>query len=66
MLQQLGLLPEYARFPYPIEENEAPEGKRFEVPLPVVGSEGSRKLVDEGSEESNGLMERKWRTVDDI
>jgi carboxymethylenebutenolidase len=64
-LQQLGLLPEFVTFPYAIDEKEAPPGTRYEVPLPVVGSEGGRKLVDEGSEESNMLMEKKWRAVKD-
>lgn len=65
VLKQLGLLPDYVAFPYKIDGEEAPEGKRYEVALPVVGSEGSRKLVDEGSEESNALMGRKWRVVDE-
>jgi carboxymethylenebutenolidase len=65
VLRQLGLLPEYVAFPYPIDEQDAPAGKKYEVALPVVGSEGSRKLVDEGSEASNVLMEKKWRVVDD-
>jgi carboxymethylenebutenolidase len=65
VLKQLGLLPEYVKFPYSIDGKEAPKGKRYEVPLPVVGAEGSRKLVDEGCEESNGLMEKKWRIVDE-
>jgi carboxymethylenebutenolidase len=65
VLQQLGLLPEYVKFPYPIDEKEAPQGKRYEVALPVVGAEGSRKLVDEGSEPSNVLMEKRWRIVDE-
>jgi carboxymethylenebutenolidase len=66
VLKQLGLLPEYVRFPYPIDGEEAKEGKRFEVRLPIVGGEGSRKLVDEGCEESNVLMEGKWRLIDDV
>jgi carboxymethylenebutenolidase len=66
VLRQLGLLPEYVRFPYSIEEKEAPTGKRYEVALPIVGNEGSRKLVDEGSEASNVLLEKKWRVVDDV
>lgn len=66
MLRQLGLLPEWMPFPYPIEGKEAPEGKRFEVRVPVVGVEGTRKLTDEGAEESNLLMEGKWRIVDDV
>lgn len=66
VLQQLGLLPAYVKFPYPIDEKEAPKGKKYEVALPVVGAEGSRKLVDEGCEESNTLMQNKWRIVDDV
>lgn len=54
------------RFPYEIEGAGCPEGKRFEVRLPVVGDEGSRKLVDEGAEESNKLMGAQWRVVDDV
>ncbi|CAO2656990.1 Nn.00g057930.m01.CDS01 [Neocucurbitaria sp. VM-36] len=64
-LHQLGLLPDYMTFPYEIEGAAAPQGQRFEVPLPVAGAETSRKLMDEGSEESNRLMEKDWRVVDD-
>ena len=53
-------------FPYEIDGAPAPQGKRFEVALPVAGAETSRKLVDEGSEESNRLMEKEWRVVDDV
>ncbi|EUC28647.1 hypothetical protein COCCADRAFT_40871 [Bipolaris zeicola 26-R-13] len=66
LLKQCGLLPEYVSFPYQIEGETVPEGKRVEVRLPVVGEEGSRKLVDEGAEASNALMEAKWRVVDDV
>lgn len=65
-LQQLGVLPEYVKFPYQIEGADPPQGKRFEIPLPVAGAETSRKLVDEGSEVSNKLMDKVWRVVDDI
>ncbi|KAI4676691.1 uncharacterized protein J4E84_009526 [Alternaria hordeiaustralica] len=65
-LKQLGLLPEYVSFPYDIEGAAPPEGKRFEVRLPVVDMEGSRKLVDESCEESNALMSGRWRMVDDV
>lgn len=65
-LKQLGLLPEYVPFGYEIDGKEAPQGKRFEVKLPVAGAETGRKLVDEGSEESNGLMGKSWRLVDDV
>lgn len=66
VLRQLGLLPEYVTFPYEIEGAKAPEGKRYEIRLPVVGAEGARKLVDEGCEVSNGLMGEVWKVVDDV
>ncbi|KAF2132559.1 NTF2-like protein [Dothidotthia symphoricarpi CBS 119687] len=66
VLMQLGLLPEWVAFPYRIAGEDAPEGKRFEVRVPVVGGEGARKLGDEGAGESNGLMGRGWRVVDDV
>jgi len=66
VLQQLGLLPEYVKFPYSIDGEETGQGKRFEVRLPVVGKEGTEKLVDEGVGKSNSLMEGKWRVVDDV
>ncbi|KAJ4350767.1 hypothetical protein N0V95_004444 [Ascochyta clinopodiicola] len=65
-LTQLGLLPEYVPFRYAIEGVQAAEGKRYEVRLPVAGAETARKLVDEGSEESNLLMGKSWRVVDDV
>ncbi|KAF2622795.1 hypothetical protein BU25DRAFT_415040 [Macroventuria anomochaeta] len=65
-LKQLDLLPEYVPFRHPIDGRGASEGKRFEVKLPVVGKETGRKLVNEGSEESNALMGRSWREVDDV
>ena len=54
------------RFPYEIEGETVPEGKRVEVRLPVVGEEGSRKLADEGAEVSNALMGGTWRVVEDV
>ncbi|KAJ5059409.1 hypothetical protein J3E74DRAFT_48604 [Bipolaris maydis] len=66
LLKQCGLLPEYVRFPFAIEGETVPEEKRVEVRLPVVGEEGSRKLVDEGAEVSNALMGDAWRVVDDV
>jgi carboxymethylenebutenolidase len=66
VLKQLDLLPEYVRFEGKIGGEDAPEGKRFEVKLPVVGREGGRKLVDEGYGESNGLIGGEWRVVDDV
>ncbi len=66
VLKQLGLLPEWVRFGGEIEGRGPGVGMRFEVRLPVVGSEGARKLGDEGCEVSNGLIVRGWREVDDV
>ncbi|CBX95349.1 hypothetical protein IAQ61_004174 [Plenodomus lingam] len=60
-LKQLGLLPEWVTWPYPVEGVEA--GKKVEIKLPVYGTETVRKLIDEGCIESNELMENKWRVV---
>jgi len=54
------------RFPYEVEGVEVGVGKKVEVRLPVKGVETGRKLVDEGCEESNELMEGEWRVVDDL
>jgi carboxymethylenebutenolidase len=64
VLRQLGLLPEYLPFPYPIQGTMAPEGKQFEYRVPVAGLETSRKLVDENSVQSNAMFEFAMREVD--
>ncbi|KNG49626.1 dienelactone hydrolase [Stemphylium lycopersici] len=43
-LKQLGLLLNYVPFPYEIEGEAKPEGKRYEVKFPVVGMEGSSSV----------------------
>jgi carboxymethylenebutenolidase len=69
-LHQAGILPEWAKFPYPIDGKEPGQGKRYEVRLPAVGVETSKKLVEESSVASNGLIEQDggkgWREVDDV
>ncbi|CAI6280071.1 unnamed protein product [Periconia digitata] len=66
-LRQAGLLPEWVGFEADsVEGRTRGEGKRFEVKLPVAGVETVRKLVDEGAVESNGLMGKGWREVDDV
>lgn len=64
-LKQLDLLPEFVPFRHAIDGKEAGEGKRFEIKLPVAGRETAAKLVDEGCGESNTLMGKSWREVDD-
>lgn len=53
MLRQLGLLPEYLPFPYPVQGSE---GKNLEYRVPVAGIETAQKLVDENSVASNGML----------
>lgn len=66
-LRQLGLLPEYLPFPYPLPDGRLPaEGKRFEYRVPTAGVETAQKLVDESSVASNGLFGFDIREVDDV
>ncbi|KAL1627707.1 hypothetical protein SLS56_006156 [Neofusicoccum ribis] len=64
LLRQLGLLPEYLPFPYPIDGKTPAPGKRFEYKVPVAGVETARKLVDENSVESNEMFSYGIREVD--
>ncbi|RAL68668.1 hypothetical protein DID88_007377 [Monilinia fructigena] len=67
VLQQLGLLPEYLPFPYPLPDGRLPaKGKRFEYRVPTAGVETAQKLIDESSVVSNGLFGFDIREVDDI
>lgn len=73
VLRQLGLLPEYLPFPYPLPNGQLPaKGKRFEYRVPAVGADTSSKMTDEGSVASNGLLhdmkDDGWaiREVDDV
>ncbi|KAI2634840.1 hypothetical protein GGS26DRAFT_526444 [Hypomontagnella submonticulosa] len=66
LLRQLGLLPDYLSFPYPIarEETTATEtGKSVEYRLPVAGIETARKLANQSSVESNGMLQYQCRRV---
>ncbi|KAL7621030.1 hypothetical protein AAE478_008342 [Parahypoxylon ruwenzoriense] len=61
LLRQLGLLPDYLPFPYPIA-GEAPETTaRFEYRLPVAGVESARKLADQSSVASNAMLRYTYR-----
>ncbi|KAI5199239.1 hypothetical protein E4T39_06342 [Aureobasidium subglaciale] len=64
-LVQLGLLPEYLPFNYPIEGKTAAPGKHFEYRVPAAGVETAEKLVDESSVESNQMFKFAIRDVDD-
>lgn len=66
LLMQLGLMPEYLPFPYPLPDGRTPApGKRFEYRVPAAGAEAAKKLEDENSVESNDMLGFKVREVDD-
>ena len=57
VLRQLGLLPEYLPFPYPLPGDRKPEnGNQFEYRVPVAGVETAKKLVDENAGPSNEMI----------
>jgi carboxymethylenebutenolidase len=65
VLRQLGLLPEYLPFPYPLENGELPApGKRFEYRVPAAGVETAEKLLDEMAVASNVMFKFGVRDVD--
>ncbi|KAM3084584.1 hypothetical protein ACMFMG_001314 [Clarireedia jacksonii] len=67
VLRQLGLLPEYLPFPYPLPNGRTPaKGKRFEYRVPTAGAETARKLMDESSVVSNHMFGFEIREVDDV
>ena len=67
LLRQLGLLPEYLPFHYPLPDGTVPaKGKRFEYRVPTAGVETAMKLEDESSAESNHMFQFDIREVDDV
>ncbi|CAL3970831.1 unnamed protein product [Diplocarpon coronariae] len=67
VLRQLGLLPEYLPYPYPLPDGRAPAlGKRFEYRVPAAGTEIATKLVDENSVPSNKMLGFEIREVNDV
>ncbi|KAK3937015.1 hypothetical protein QBC46DRAFT_393808 [Diplogelasinospora grovesii] len=65
VLRQLGLLPEYLPFPYPLPGGRVPgDGKQFEYRVPVAGVETAHKLVDENAVLSNEMLKFATREVD--
>ncbi|KAG9685601.1 NTF2-like protein, partial [Aureobasidium melanogenum] len=64
-LVQLGLMPEYLPFTYPIEGKAAAPGKHFEYRVPAAGVETAQKLVDESAVESNQMLAFAIREADD-
>jgi len=64
VLVQIGLMPEYLPFPYPIDGQKPDEGKIFEIKVPAAGQETAQKLEDERSVSSNDMFTCKVREVD--
>ena len=64
VLRQLGLLPEYLPFPYPLpKDREQAVGKRVEYRVPVAGGVTARKLADENVVFSNEMIAFETREV---
>ncbi|KIV82618.1 hypothetical protein PV11_04716 [Exophiala sideris] len=65
VLIQLGLMPEFLPFPYPLPDGKkAASGKRFEYRVPAAGIDISKKMLDKNSLASNGMFDYKVREVD--
>ncbi|KAI1077452.1 carboxymethylenebutenolidase [Whalleya microplaca] len=58
LLRQLGLLPDYLTFPYPVDGDQQ---RIHEYRVPVAGVESARKLTDESSVESNAMLQYTHR-----
>ncbi|KAI0011423.1 hypothetical protein F4779DRAFT_573704 [Xylariaceae sp. FL0662B] len=58
LLRQLGLLPDYLPFPYPVAGDQETS---YEYRVPVAGVESARKLADESSVESNMMLQYTYR-----
>jgi carboxymethylenebutenolidase len=55
---------QYLPFPYLVDGKGPAPGKKFEYRVPVAGVETARKLVDENSVQSNGMLAFDVREVD--
>ncbi|CAI4218731.1 unnamed protein product [Parascedosporium putredinis] len=63
VLKQLGLLPDYLPFPYPVD---GLEGKNLEVRVPVAGVETATKLQDQRAVESNLMVLPTEATIREV
>jgi carboxymethylenebutenolidase len=65
VLVQLGLLPEYLPFPYPLPNGRIHGvGKRFEYRVPAAGVQTALKMKDERAVPSNVMLGFGVREVD--
>lgn len=64
VLRQIGLLPDYLPFPYPLPGGQtAAEGKLLEYRVPVGGVEVARKMRDRNAGPSNDMFAYRTREV---
>lgn len=62
VLRQLGLLPDYLPYPYPLPNGVTPKsGFQFEYQVPVAGTEAAGKMRDKDSVPSNEMFSYKVR-----
>lgn len=59
VLVQLGLMPQYLPFPYPVEGQK--DGESFEYRVPVTGTETADKMRDRNSVASNNMFSYQVR-----
>ena len=64
-LRQLGLLPDFLPFPYPLPDGRVPaQNKIFEYQVPVAGVQTANKLRDKSCVPSNAMLHFKIREVE--
>jgi len=67
VLRQLGLMPEYLPFPYPVPSEAGKEGASaggsVEYRVPVAGIDTAKKLRDRNSAPSNAMFDYNIRRV---
>ncbi|KAI9926204.1 hypothetical protein MW887_004667 [Aspergillus wentii] len=64
VLKQLGLMPEYLPYPYPLANGKRPApGRSFEVRVPAAGAETAAKMRDKNAVPSNQLFTGDVREV---
>lgn len=65
VLRQMGLMPEFLPFPYPLPDGQTPaQGKQFEYKVPVAGVETANKMREKNSTESNEMFGFDVRETD--
>lgn len=65
-MRQLGLMPDYLPFPYPLPEGSAvPQGAKVEYRVPVLGVETADKLRNRKSVPSNQMFKYTVREAKD-